>query len=281
MVSLWVVPPQAPGNALARHVGTVIHLSMQRLAGGTEAELTALQLSSYRNWWRHQLLALQVGAADIPAALLAIENSLNTVLADERGRWLLSPLREQSSCEYRLSSLAEDGRLVEHVIDRTYVEDKVRWVVDYKSSVPDSGESLEDFLRRAAQRRQAKSAQQSQPAPRRQPPQYSDRRTERSVQPREADEVLAAEVVEDDPNSFSARLRRLEEAKQAAAKAEAEAAKKLAKAGVKRGRSKSSGVALALSGNPTQNLIRMLRHSGGIRQAILLREILDRPEHRW
>jgi hypothetical protein len=140
---------------------------------------------------------------------------------------------------------------------------------------------LEDFLRRAAQRRQAKAAQQSQPAPRRQPPQYSDRRTERVVQPREADEVLTAEIVEDDPDSFSARLRRLEEAKQAAAKAEAEAAKKLAKARGKSLRPKSPSVAVALSENPTQELVKMLRNSGGIRQAILLREILDRPEHRW
>jgi hypothetical protein len=140
---------------------------------------------------------------------------------------------------------------------------------------------LEDFLRRAAQRRQAKAAQQSQPAPKRQPPQYSDRRTERLVQARETDEVLTAEIVEDDPNSFSARLRRIEEAKQAAAKAEAETAKKLAKARGKSIRSKSSSVAVALSVNPTQELIRMLRNSSGIRQAILLREILDRPEHRW
>ena len=139
---------------------------------------------------------------------------------------------------------------------------------------------LEDFLRRAAQRRQAKAAQQQQSEPRRQAPQYSNRRTERMVQVPDSDEVLTAEIVEEDPNSFAARLRRVEEAKQAAAKAEAEAAKKLKRAKGP-GRSKSSGAAVALTGNPTQNLIKMLQHSGGIQQAILLREILDRPEHRW
>jgi hypothetical protein len=142
---------------------------------------------------------------------------------------------------------------------------------------------LEDFLRRAAQRRQAKAAQQSEPAPRRQPPQYSDRRTERLVQARETDEVLTAEVVQDDSSSIAARMRRIEEAKKAAAKAEAEAeaAEKLAKARGKSIRSKSPSVAVAMPENQTQGLIRMLRDSAGIRQAILLREILDRPEHRW
>jgi predicted DNA binding protein len=140
---------------------------------------------------------------------------------------------------------------------------------------------LEDFLRRAAQRRQAKAAQQSEPAPQRQPPQYSDRRTERLVQARETDEVLTAEVVQDDSSSIAARLRRIEEAKQAAKQAEAEAAKKLTKVRGTSLRSKSPSVAVAMPENQTQGLIRMLRDSGGIRQAILLREILDRPEHRW
>lgn len=143
---------------------------------------------------------------------------------------------------------------------------------------------LEDFLRRAAQRRQAKAAQQQQqkrqqqPPQRRQPPQYSDRRTERVVRPQETDEILTAEIV-DDGDSIAARMHRLEESKRAAAKAEAEAAKKIAKA--TKGRSAKKGGAVALTGNRTVDLVRMLQHSSGIRQAILLREILDRPEHRW
>ncbi len=138
---------------------------------------------------------------------------------------------------------------------------------------------LEDFLRRAAQRRQAKAAQQKpQPAspPR---PQYSNRRTERVVQAIEAEELLTAELVEDAPNSFAARQRRLEESKKAAAEAEAAAAKSMQK--VKRSRGKSQHAAVPLSGIAAQDLARLLAHPAGLRQAILLREILDRPEHRW
>ena len=141
---------------------------------------------------------------------------------------------------------------------------------------------LEDFLRRAAQRRQTKAAQQQQPPPQqpaqRQPPQYSDRRTERVARIPE-DEVLTAEVVEDDPNSFAARLQRVEEAKRAAKKAEAEAVAKLKKS--HGGRTRPAINSAALTGHPAQDLIRMLQQPGGIQQAILLREILDRPEHRW
>ena len=141
---------------------------------------------------------------------------------------------------------------------------------------------LEDFLRRAAQRRQAKAAEQQQPAagqqpPRRQKPQYSDSKTERVARIPE-DEVLAAEV-EHDPNSFAARMQRVEEAKRAAAQAEAEAAEKLKKE--HGGRTLASILDADSSGHPVVDLIRMLRRPGGIQQAILLREILERPTHRW
>ena len=140
---------------------------------------------------------------------------------------------------------------------------------------------LEDFLRRAAQRRQAKAAQQQQPAQQssqRQPPQYSDRRTERVARVPE-DEVMAAGVVDDDPNSFAARLKRVEEAKQAAKQAEKEAAAKLKKA--HGGRVRTVDGTATSTGDPARDLIRLLQQPGGIQQAILLREIFERPEHRW
>ena len=72
---------------------------------------------------------------------------------------------------------------------------------------------LEDFLRRAAQRRQAKESQQqaSQP-PQRQRPQYSNRRTERMAQP--VEEVVVAEVIEEPVSPLADAQRRLAEAKQ-------------------------------------------------------------------
>ena len=145
---------------------------------------------------------------------------------------------------------------------------------------------LEDFLRRAAQRRQAKSAQRSQPQAARSKPQYSNRQTERVVDAVIVDEPLMAEVIAEDSNPLAAQQRHLQESRKAAALAQAEAAKKLSKI---KGRRRSKGRAaassgpsrLALSGVTSEDLIRLLSTPQGIRQAILLREVLDRPEHRW
>jgi len=144
---------------------------------------------------------------------------------------------------------------------------------------------LEDFLRRAAQRRQQKAQQQKQQqaaaaAARREPPQYSDRRTERVTRPVELDEpVLTAQIVEDGSASQIEAMRRLEDAKHA---------NKLAKRKAKReqkesmaSEAKRTNTGSESAGNPAEELVRLLRSPGGIQQAILLREILDRPEHRW
>ena len=142
---------------------------------------------------------------------------------------------------------------------------------------------LEDFLRRAAQRRQAKAAgqAQSQPAARRPAAQYSDSRREREITPiEELDEVLTAEVVQDDDRtSIAARMKRLAEAKQAAEAAERAAEAKMREAhGML---SRQELVKQEFTGNPVHDLIVTLGSPGGLQQAILMREILDRPEHRW
>ncbi len=143
---------------------------------------------------------------------------------------------------------------------------------------------LEDFLRRAAQRRQAKAAQNrggpADQARARSRPEYTNRKTERLVTPSDADEVLLAEVVEDEADSITARMRRVEAAKEAAAKAELEAARKKSQR-PSHGTAYEPNQGVGLSGDPAQDLLKLLRQPGGIKQAILLKEILERPEHRW
>lgn len=144
---------------------------------------------------------------------------------------------------------------------------------------------LEDFLRRAAQRRQQKAAQaQPQPQPKRVPPQYSDSRTERIVRPVNLDDqgpldqpVLAAEIVDDDSSLYAQRMQKVEDARRAAA-----SAKRVADDLARRSSQKTpSAGSLGPTGVPIQDLVNLLRQPGGIQQAILLREIFDRPEHRW
>ncbi len=140
---------------------------------------------------------------------------------------------------------------------------------------------LEDFLRRAAQRRQAKA--QPQAVPLRPKPEYTSHHAERLTTHHQAgeEEPLEAIIVnEQAEDPYAMQRRRIADAQALAAKEAGYAAQRLAK--IQRSiASQSPAGDYKLSGNIAADLMQMLRSPGGIQQAILLREIIDRPEHRW
>lgn len=90
------------------------------------------------------LSRLEEGSAVISSCLI------NT-LVSKRGRWLLGPHRD-AACEMALNGII-DGKLVHATIDRTFVDsDGVRWLVDYKTSRPASGEDHHLFMSREVER---------------------------------------------------------------------------------------------------------------------------------
>lgn len=149
---------------------------------------------------------------------------------------------------------------------------------------------LEDFLRRAAERRKAKEGggggqpqrppQQPAARPAQGPPDRPQQRPQQQRQrPPEPEPVLVAEVVEI-PDPFQVRREQIAEAKAAAEKAKAAAAKQASQLPATAS-GKAKPAPIESTGNVAKDLIQMLRRPGGISQAILLREILERPEHRW
>ena len=82
---------------------------------------------------------------DLDQSVAVVADALVRTLDSEMGRWLLSGDHEEEACELPISGVI-DGRLVNAVVDRTFVDaDGVRWVVDYKSGYH-AGSDLEGFL---------------------------------------------------------------------------------------------------------------------------------------
>jgi small-conductance mechanosensitive channel len=148
---------------------------------------------------------------------------------------------------------------------------------------------LEEFLKRAAERRAQKQRQQqagdgarqaSRPKPR---PEYSDARRERQVRQPAEDPIPVAEVVEA-VNPLAEQQRKLAESKKRAEEAKrklAEQKKKLKGKGDSKQESSEAAVFQLGEGKPGEQLLKMIYQPGGIQQAFLLREILDRPADRW
>jgi ATP-dependent helicase/nuclease subunit A len=77
-------------------------------------------------------------------------SALQATLADERGRWLFDRSHRDAHSELALSGL-RDGRVVNAVIDRIFIDEAgTRWVVDFKTS-PHEGGDLDGLLARYAE----------------------------------------------------------------------------------------------------------------------------------
>jgi len=157
-------------------------------------------------------------------------------------------------------------------------------------------DDLEDFLARAAKRRAEKASQQREQELRGQTQrsrtavqsQYSNRKTERLVRlDDDEDEILEAEIVaEADSEKMTQRL---DHAKAVSPISPGQKTSGQETHVLRSSRSpksvESTGRALPAGESSTGinalELVQMLGRPGGVRQAFLLKEIIDRPVKRW
>lgn len=78
-------------------------------------------------------------------ALPRAKEAIDRVLTDPRGHWILSQAHTEAHNEWAISGLRK-GRVVRAVIDRSFVCEDVRWIIDYKISAHEGGD-LNAFLR--------------------------------------------------------------------------------------------------------------------------------------
>jgi ATP-dependent exoDNAse (exonuclease V) beta subunit len=144
-------------NRSRRHVGTIVHNLLEQLAKqGTEFWQQS-DIAQRRLVIERQLGALGVPAAEQAGAVSRTLQAVEQTLDSERGRWLLDR-HPQAECELALTGMIA-GKLTHAVIDRTFVaEDGIRWVIDYKTSTPQTGESTSTFFQRESQHYRAQLA---------------------------------------------------------------------------------------------------------------------------
>ncbi len=124
-------------------IGTVLHFILQQLGGFDPTTWSAL-LKRHSAW---QVLLKQQGLADekLENAKQLITTTLKTMLHSKRAHWLFSHQHQDIYSEYRLSYKAKDK--INHVIiDRTFVANNIRWIIDFKFTTTKKDESLTHFL---------------------------------------------------------------------------------------------------------------------------------------
>ncbi len=132
------------GN-IARHVGTLVHRMLRVIGQQGLAQWSADRIAVQRGMYAAALRRLGVPTAELDAAVERLQTALTQVLKDARARWILSGEHQDARCEHPLSGIL-DGRLVNVIIDRTFVDaDGTRWIIDYKVGTHE-GSDIDAFL---------------------------------------------------------------------------------------------------------------------------------------
>jgi len=128
----------------ARHVGTVVHHWLQRVAEDETRGWDSARVEKLRPLFRRELERRGIQRAHAGDASELVVEAIKNAITDEKGRWLLGAHPEAHS-EHRVRLRADDGM-------RTYIIDRLfrtaggeRWVVDFKTSGHE-GAGLEEFL---------------------------------------------------------------------------------------------------------------------------------------
>ena len=136
------------GDETPRHVGSLLHRLFERIAlDGLEVWDKRLQArDTLSPMLRRELARLGVTTQRLESALEQVFTALVTTLNDPRGRWILTE-HEDAHCEWALGGLIERVP-VNAIIDRSFIENGTRWIIDYKTAAPLPDENLEHFLDR-------------------------------------------------------------------------------------------------------------------------------------
>jgi ATP-dependent exoDNAse (exonuclease V) beta subunit len=106
-------------------------------------------MAGREGWCRQQLLSEGVLAGKADSIIARAAQAIDNCLGSEHGNWLLES-REIADCELALTAVL-DGQPRNLVLDRTFVENGTRWIIDYKTSSHGGGD-LEEFLKNEADR---------------------------------------------------------------------------------------------------------------------------------
>jgi ATP-dependent helicase/nuclease subunit A len=116
----------------ARHVGTVVHRWLQRIADDELRGWDAKRVDALKKRFTQELERRGVPHRDLKVSVELVTTALKNAISDERGRWALGP-HPEARTEHRIRVRGSAGAST-YIVDRIFRAEDVRWIVDYKTS---------------------------------------------------------------------------------------------------------------------------------------------------
>jgi len=132
---------------IARYTGTLVHEILYCIGTQGWAYWKKQDITQYHEAWKTRLRELGVNSRMLSMALQQVNQTILAILQDETGEWIFSDQHSHAECEYAVSGMLRNRRINVR-IDRTFIDTQKneRWIIDYKTSLPEEGQSMAAFL---------------------------------------------------------------------------------------------------------------------------------------
>ncbi|MDF1653759.1 MAG: UvrD-helicase domain-containing protein [Coxiellaceae bacterium] len=122
---------------LAPLTGTIIHQQLFRIA---KYQLKTIDEANVIM----QCLQLGLDQQQTESVLPTIKEAIQRAQQDQRGQWILDP-HQEDQYEYEIQH-RDDEKLKTFIIDRTFIDNGTRWIIDYKSAKPTADQTNDAFI---------------------------------------------------------------------------------------------------------------------------------------
>jgi ATP-dependent exoDNAse (exonuclease V) beta subunit len=127
-------------------LGTLVHRVLETYVSAPDRALFLRDLRSLEPHWRLAIRHLDLQHEAEEKAIAFIHASVRRTLETPSLAWIFDDQYLDSECELELSRL-QSGQLRNFIIDRTFIDQNdVRWVIDYKTSTPSAGQTIDSFV---------------------------------------------------------------------------------------------------------------------------------------
>ena len=134
----------------ARRIGSVLHRLLERVGQLGIEQLDKPHRDRLIRRIPHLLSALGTASAELDETAALVQQAFVDTLTDPTGQWILSRNHQEADCELALTGQL-DGKLVNAIIDRTFIDNGCRWIIDYKSG-HHGGANLDAFFAEEVER---------------------------------------------------------------------------------------------------------------------------------
>jgi ATP-dependent exoDNAse (exonuclease V) beta subunit len=141
--------PELSIDPLPSCIGTVVHWILEILVEKGTNYWSTMEEGHRNNWIDSLLHCHDLSSYYWSTAKEQITSAIFNIINDKKGKWLLSNTHQQSTTELSVLSTMTGG-VKQRVIDRVFIDKKqgICWIIDYKTSTPQDGESKENFINR-------------------------------------------------------------------------------------------------------------------------------------